>query len=201
MRLRNGVLVVVLAVGMTCAVCSALSEYTERGSWPDSWPKELEPLRDSAKTIYHSFGVQGVAYVIPFDNRDQFEKAWPYILKLKSKGAPLILEKGPATYGPANVPAGVCILWPTEGRLKLDDGKWLEARAPWPESARLPSGELPEYVVPDHETWIPSPAKGAQAHGWRARVDVILVVDGRIVDLNRIELPAETPIIDRRFEK
>ena len=26
-----------------------------------------------------------------------------------------------------------------------------------------------------------------------------LVVDGKIVDLNRIALPAETPIIDERF--
>ena len=28
-----------------------------------------------------------------------------------------------------------------------------------------------------------------------------LVVDGDIVDLNRIRLPAETPIIDERFKK
>jgi hypothetical protein len=29
---------------------------------------------------------------------------------------------------------------------------------------------------------------------------VELVVDGDIVDLNRIPIPADTPIIDRRFE-
>jgi len=27
-----------------------------------------------------------------------------------------------------------------------------------------------------------------------------LIVDGRIVDLNRIALPADTPIIDERFK-
>ena len=31
-----------------------------------------------------------------------------------------------------------------------------------------------------------------------ARVDIELVVDGRIIDLNRIQLPADTPIIDNR---
>jgi len=201
MRIRNGVLVVALAVAMACAVCSALSEYTDRGTWPDSWPKELEPLRDRAKSVYHSFGVQGVEYVIPFDNREEFEKAWPYILKLKSEGAPLILEKSPSTYGPGNVPAGVFILWPTEGTVGLPDGTSLEAKAPWPKSATLPTGELPEYVAPEHGTWVPSPGKGPQAHGWRARVDIILVVDGRVVDLNRIEFPGETPIVDRRFGK
>jgi len=33
---------------------------------------------------------------------------------------------------------------------------------------------------------------------WRARIDIELVVDGRIIDLNRIQLPADTPIIDNR---
>ena len=33
----------------------------------------------------------------------------------------------------------------------------------------------------------------------RARVDVVLVTDGRVIDLNRIELPAGTPFMDRRF--
>jgi hypothetical protein len=27
-----------------------------------------------------------------------------------------------------------------------------------------------------------------------------LIVDGKVVDLNRIPLPADTPIIDKRFE-
>ena len=34
----------------------------------------------------------------------------------------------------------------------------------------------------------------------RARIDIELVVDGNIVDLNRIPLPADTPIIDKRFK-
>ncbi len=37
--------------------------------------------------------------------------------------------------------------------------------------------------------------------GQYALTRIELVVDGDIVDLNRIPLPADTPIIDRRFEK
>jgi hypothetical protein len=33
----------------------------------------------------------------------------------------------------------------------------------------------------------------------RARVDIHLVVDGEVIDLNRIPLPADTPIIDKRW--
>jgi hypothetical protein len=33
-----------------------------------------------------------------------------------------------------------------------------------------------------------------------ARTEIELVVDGNIVDLNRIPLPADTSIIDKRFE-
>jgi len=33
---------------------------------------------------------------------------------------------------------------------------------------------------------------------YRARVDLTLVVDGQVIDLNRIRLPADTLVIDRR---
>lgn len=36
---------------------------------------------------------------------------------------------------------------------------------------------------------------------WEQTIYIELVVDGQIVDLNRIELPADTPIIDERFPK
>jgi hypothetical protein len=35
---------------------------------------------------------------------------------------------------------------------------------------------------------------------WLRTTYIELVVDGQIVDLNRIGLPADTPIIDQRFE-
>ena len=35
----------------------------------------------------------------------------------------------------------------------------------------------------------------------RARIDIELIVDGKIVDLNRIPLPIDTQIIDKRFQE
>ncbi len=35
---------------------------------------------------------------------------------------------------------------------------------------------------------------------WERTIDIELIVDGEIVDLNRIPLPADTPIIDERFK-
>ena len=34
---------------------------------------------------------------------------------------------------------------------------------------------------------------------YRARIDLELVVDGKIIDLNRIQIPSDAPIIDKRF--
>ena len=50
--------------------------------------------------------------------------------------------------------------------------------------------------------WDPIEEKyGPWGFMYRARTEIELVVDGRIIDLNRIPLPPETPIIDRRFQE
>lgn len=33
----------------------------------------------------------------------------------------------------------------------------------------------------------------------RVRIDIVLITDGKVVDLNRIPLPANTIIVDNRF--
>ena len=44
-------------------------------------------------------------------------------------------------------------------------------------------------------------ADGKDAKGnWEKTIYIELIVDGNIVDLNRIPLPADTPIIDERFK-
>jgi hypothetical protein len=35
---------------------------------------------------------------------------------------------------------------------------------------------------------------------YRVRTETVLVIDGDVIDLNRIQLPPDTPIIDRRWE-
>jgi hypothetical protein len=78
--------------------------------------------------------------------REEFEAAWPHILKVATKGVPITLLRGPHEYL-GTLKAGVRIWHPA-----------FETRNIW------------------------------------------LVVDGEIVDLNRIALPKNTLIIDERFK-
>ena len=105
----------------------------------------------------------GENYIIPFTNRKDLEAAWPHILKVKSKGAPLLLVR------------------PNSWMNNIDAGVIVRCR---PAS----TGPIPEPTSPD------------DMRKWRGTNYIELVVDGNIVDLNRIPLPADTPIIDERFQ-
>jgi len=75
-------------------------------------------------------------------------------MKLKSKGTPLTLSRGPEELG----------------------------------------------VTPPKAAGVRISARSDILSRWaEALYDIELVVDGSIVDLNRILLPADTPIIDKRF--
>ena len=185
-------------------LCLAMVSISNKGTWPDSWPKELERYRDQAKTHGVAHGISENVHEISFTKRDEFEKAWPYILKLKSKGAPLILEHSPSKYGVSGstARAGVRILCPSGSGREIDGRRYI-ADAPWPDYIKSSSGELPEYVIFDHENakWLPADRTERVGFMNRARVDVVLITDGKVVDLNRIQLPPNTPIIDNRFKK
>ena len=97
---------------------SALADYSvsNRGAWPESWPKEMEPLRDHAKTLEGPL-ILFRHHLIPFKDRTHFEAAWPHILKVKSAGAPIILVPGPKTDFFKLEPAGVYIHVPPRRRI------------------------------------------------------------------------------------
>jgi hypothetical protein len=165
--------IALLAAIAFLAVCSAVyAEYSvwDKGVWPESWPKELEPLRKQARTL-EGPRLANRHYQIPFTKREEFEAAWPHLLKVKSKGVPIIVLRGPKTDFFAIKPAGVLIHTPP---VDADKGA-------------------------DNEVPV---ADAKNVHGrWRTNATYIeLVVDGEIVDLNRIALPADTPIIDERFK-
>jgi hypothetical protein len=82
----------------------------ERGAWPESWPKELEPLRKNART-FEDPRQPLLHYGIRFTTRDEFEAAWPSILKVKSKGAPIVLRRGP-NFWLGGASHGVCVHTP-----------------------------------------------------------------------------------------
>ncbi len=140
----------------------ALYLVADTGLWPKSWPAELEPLRKQARTLEGPLEPY-LHYAIPFTKREEFETAWPHLLKVKSNGAPIILRRGPSFWLGDKATAGVCVHTPPAGQDPIADGK---------------------------------DAKG----NWEKTIYIELIVDGAIIDLNRIPLPADTPIIDERFK-
>src|ERR1700687_3999910 len=158
--------IAILAAIAFCAVCSVHADYSveDKGTWPKSWPEELEPLRKQSRTLEGPL-VLLLHYQIPFTKREEFEAAWPHLLKVKSKGAPVILVRSPYT------------------RLgRIDAGVFIHSPP-----ARTGNREAPINSTNTRERWM-----------WTTYIE--LVVDGEIVDLNRIPLPADTPIIDERFK-
>lgn len=161
-----------LAISIVLAACSAAHAMYlvwDKGVWPDTWPKELEPLRKQART-YEGPMVANRHYLIPFTSREQFEAAWPHLLKVKSEGAPIILVRGPKTEFMKISPAGVIVHTPPVGSDLQNEP-----------AEPIPGQENPRAT-------------------WMKTSYIELVVDGEIVDLNRIPLPPDTPIIDERFK-
>jgi hypothetical protein len=157
-----------IAVCAVCSTASALWLISDTGAWPESWPKALEPLREKSSTMTGSLA-DLVFHSIPFTNRDEFEAAWPHLLKVRTKGAPIFLVRGEQWHiGKAK--AGVLVHCPPGG-------------------------------VDPAEPQLPKPEFAGSREAWMYTTTFIeLVVDGEIVDLNRIRLPAGTPIIDERFK-
>ena len=163
-----------LAAIVFCAACStvyALYGVSYEGTWPKSWPKELEPLRKQSRTL-EGPKAPNLHYAIRFTKREEFESAWPHILEVKSKGAPVVLVRGPNFFLGEDSKAGVVVHCPPAGT------------------------KTPEVPIP------------AQTDASVRRMNttyieliyIELIVDGDVVDLNRIPLPADTPIIDERFK-
>jgi len=203
---------------------------SEVGTWPNDWPVELEDVRADAKSIDIATGIQATIYQIPFGSREQFEAAWPGVLRAKSPGGTLTLyrvgsegegwpgvsNERPAVriYAPSNGFIVARDVWeegkprtepptPEEVQALVEQGKALEACEPWPKSAYLPNGDLAEYVtsetVDGRMTWVAAGQDDGRLRDLhRARVDIVLVVDGEVIDLNRIHLPPDTKVIDKR---
>lgn len=159
---------------ITClAVASTYAAYSvsDKGDWPASWPQELEPLRKQSRTLVGPTIAQR-HYAIRFTKREEFESAWPEILKVKTKGAPIFLVRGPNFFLGEGVTAGVVVHSP-------------------------PLGQEKNPATPE------SPIAGVtnERVRWINTTYIEVVVDGEIVDLNRLPLPPDTPIVDERFEE
>lgn len=92
----------------------------------------------------------------------------------------------------------------------IDSGalKTLPAQPPWPSNIVSSNGELPLYVMALQTNgvlqWIPGDSAANQKEGkvlgayYRARVELELVVDGTIIDPDRLKIPSDTPVLDKR---
>jgi hypothetical protein len=188
------------------------------GDWPSNWPKELEAFRERAESI--SWGiVPGVVtqyYIIEFRTREEFEKVWPAVLRLKSKGAPLKLRTPDKPKTDPNDPrivydkpqlSMVCPIPDDETRYDLLPDGTYTIIGPWTNDLALSDGVLPEYVVKRKKDgkWIAWDGRRSYndyespATILPARISLTLYVDGEVVDLNRIRLPEDTPIVDERM--
>lgn len=165
-----GALVFLLASG-TAVLAFAMYSVSDEGLWPANWPTELESLRKQARTLEGPLGAY-LHYAIRFQSREEFESAWPHLLKLKSAGAPMFLVRGKNFFLGEGKQAGIVIHCPPD----------------------------------EAEQRLHGPARTIENHSsprtrWMNATTIELVVDGDVVDLNRIPLPADTPIVDERFEK
>jgi hypothetical protein len=169
MRRKLALLIAIVLCG-TAATVYALYEFSNEGTWPKTWPKELESLRMQSRTLIGPEAEQP-HYEIPFTRREDFESAWPHLLKVKSKGAPLVLLRAPDSQLGFQIKAGARIHGATP--------------------CSKPMAEAPLEGSPDMNP----------RERWMYTTYIDLIVDGDVVDLNRIPLPADTPIIDQRFNK
>jgi hypothetical protein len=225
--LRTALVVLALASAHQPGQCLVMTHHG--GLWPSDWPAELEPLRGTAITIDVGTGRQERIYEITFESSEDFIKAWPALLKVRTPGSPLRLrqvsssepEKGSWESIASNSKPKVRIFAPISdtsrtarvadyGTDKPTPGmqpKMLPFTVgpPWPQELLSREGGLPEYVhaIPMDGKAVLVAVKSDErprGFGYRTRVDIELVVDGKLIDLNRIEFPKDILIMDHRFE-
>jgi hypothetical protein len=171
MRIATALCVAI--VFLAAGPANAIYSVADEGRWPESWPAELEALRATSKTFVGPM-IDAQHFAIPFERRKVFEAAWPHILATKTKGAPIILvQVSPKKFFMQK--PGVIIHTPPEGT----------------DRTKNPEKQLDGFGADD-------PVNAREQWMWTNYVE--LVVDGVVVDLNRIPLPANTPIVDERFK-
>lgn len=160
----------VLTMLSVCLAASALAaySYTDRGTWPSTWPKQLEPLRQQSISLEH-MDSRSRHYGIRFSKRSQVEAAWRYLLKVRSKGAPIFLSQGENFFLGEKQKAGIVIHCPRIGH---------------PGFPTAPETPVAEATNPRER--------------WRNTTYLEVVVDDKIVDWKSLPVPKGTIIIDER---
>jgi hypothetical protein len=178
----------------------------EKGTWPADWPEQLESFRDRARTFDVGTTVRESVYEIRFETKEEFEQVWPTLLQLRTEGSPLRVSSVDSPdelrtgMFPNDAPA-VRIYTPVYGSsAQRPGGAMLPVGPPWPRAIMLPNDSLPEYVAisDDGARWVPVVGKSPDGFRHRARVDIEIVADGKVLDAKQILVPAGIPLIDNR---
>lgn len=136
-------------------------------------------------------------------NEGQWPKSWPEELEPLRKQArtlvgPVVAQRHYAI--PFNDRESFEAAWPQLLKVKTAGAPIILLRG---ENFFLGKGKQAGIVIhspPEDHPEKPSRQVSAKDY-WRDTTYIELVVDGDIVDLNRIPLPKETPIVDKRFDK
>ncbi len=196
----------IAVVLLACVPSWGIVSIRERGLWPADWPPALEPFRDQARTFEVNTDVLENVYEITLRTPEELSQIWPAILQLKSDGAPLrvssVRTRDDKSEGlSANDRPAIRIYTPAQDSSAQRVGNgMLPVGPPGLDSVGAADGSLPEYVVvsSDGMTWVPAVGDAARGLKRRARVEIELVADDKIVDFRRVLVPPETPILDQR---
>ena len=169
--LTRTVVCVALCVLCFASPAFALFVVTKKGLWPKNWPDQLETLREKSVT-YEGPKRPFRCYAIPLNTREEFESIWPHIVKVKSPGAPIVLRRGPSYW------------------FGGENGRWFDGEKKTGVCIHTP---------PEGDT--PTTGYQIRRESLEQTIYIELIVDGEIIDLNRIQLPPDTPIIDERFKE
>ncbi len=220
MNAKNSLLIAafVFAVCVASTAQAFMIGHSE-GDWPDTWPAELEPLREQAETWIGPIGEYSTLYAIPFTSREQFEDAWPHLLAVLGKNATITFADSSATYvsdvddeHPRAKALLTCNV--TVRQYTAPDGtaRWGVFPHYRGSIERSENGELrrssPPRIVDMDDAFLDSLIKLGElrkieteagiAYEHQPEVNLILKVDGDIVDPDRIEIPEGFVIEDRR---
>ena len=160
-------LLTALAVLIAASAAHAMYSVSGTGDWPKSWPKEMEPLRKQAQTLVGPM-VDARHFAIRFNSREQFEAAWPSLLKVKTKAAPIFVVRGESFFLDKGK-AGVIVHCPPEGQNKN------------PNTPEKPIEGVQNLRV-----------------RWMNTNYLEVVDDGNIVDFSRVKVPKGTTVVDER---
>ena len=170
--------------------------------WPENFfgDKSLDASEPRARIIAPPSGIAGQPPMRD-DAGNVISSERVRLISLKLAGEELTEDQAAALDADSIV--GGLTLDPELLEAQRSSGWFLEFGPEWPEHIRDENGYLPECVhavgEPGSLKWAVGEREGGGCT--QCRIQLQLIVDGDIIDLSRIQFPADTPIIDNRTIK